>query len=80
MYKKSADLSWPLPGGVQTVLERTLVAEYLLSKGYLASDLKELPPQVAKNLVAEAWRFATRKLSELGLIKRYQFRMLFSLN
>ena len=67
-------------GGLHTLLERVVCAEYLLTKGYLMSDLEELPPQVAKNLVAEACRFATRRLSTLGFIERYQFGFSFSLN
>jgi hypothetical protein len=64
----------------QSLLERVMCAEYLLAKGYLMSDLEQLPPQMAKNLVAEAYRFAARRLSELGFIERYQFRLPFSLN
>jgi hypothetical protein len=67
-------------GGSQALLERAMCADYLLARGYLTSDLKELPPQVAKNLVAEARRFAARRLSALGLTERFQFRLPFSLN
>ena len=67
-------------GDSQALLERVMCAEYLLAKGYLASDLEELPAQVAKNLLAEACRFATRRLFELGFIERHQLGLPFSLN
>jgi hypothetical protein len=51
--------------GPQSTLERTLIAEYLLSQGYLTSELKELPPLVAKRLKGEACRFAALRLAEI---------------
>ncbi len=80
MSEKSVDLDLLLAGNSQSILERTLVAEFLLGKGYLTSDLEVLPPQVAKSLMGEAYRFAARRLSELGFIERFQFRLPFSLN
>lgn len=52
-----------LAEGRQSLLERALIAEYLLSQGYLKSDLKELPPGVAKRLMVEASRFASLRLA-----------------
>jgi hypothetical protein len=80
MSEESIDTDLLFAGGSHALLERIICTEYLLTKGYLPSDLEELPPQVVKNLVAEACRFATRRLSELGFIERYQFGMPFSLN
>ena len=80
MSEKSIHNNLPFAGDSHTLLERVICAEYLLTKGYLTSDLEKLPPQVAKNLIAEACRFATRRLSELGFIERYQFGLSFSLN
>jgi hypothetical protein len=80
MSEKSIHNNLLFAGGLHTLLERVMCAEYLLAKGYLLSDLEELPPQVAKNLVAETCRFATRRLSKLGFIERYQFGFSFSLN
>lgn len=80
MSKEIMDTDLLFAGGLQTLLERVICAEYLLAKGYLTSDLDELPPQVAKSLVAVACRFATRGLSELRFIERYQFGFSFSLN
>ena len=80
MFKKSINLNWLLPGVSQTFLEHIMCTEYLLAKGYLMSELEKLPSQVAKKLVAEACRFAARRLSGFGFIERYQFRLLFSLS
>jgi hypothetical protein len=80
MLEKRFNSNLPFAGGSQALLERVMCAEYLLAKGYLASDLEELPAQVAKNLLAEACRFATRRLSELGFIERHQLGLPFSLN
>jgi hypothetical protein len=80
MSKETSDLNLFSTGGSQAVLERTLIAEYLLGKGYLMSDLKELPLQAAKNLMGEATRFAARRLAEFEFIERFQFRLPFSLN
>jgi hypothetical protein len=80
MSEQNTDTHLPFTGGSQTFLEQIMCAEYLLANGYLTTDLEELPSQVAKNLVAEACRFAARRLSGFGFIERYQFRLSFSLN
>lgn len=52
-------------GGPQATLERALIAEYLLGKGYLVSDLRQLPPDEARQLMAAACRFAGLRLAEI---------------
>jgi hypothetical protein len=47
-------------------LERILVVDYLLWQGYFPSDLDHLPDEQAKSLLKEAYRFARRKVYELG--------------
>lgn len=71
-----------LAEGPQSLLEHTLIAEYLLGQGYLTSDLKDLPPQVAKRLMAEACRFAALKLAEIDakVEFRQKIRLPISLN
>jgi hypothetical protein len=71
-----------LAGGQQSLLERTLIAEYLLCKGYLLSELNGLPPQVAKSLMREARRFAALKLAEIDRKSEFsqKFRLQISLN
>jgi hypothetical protein len=80
MFEENTDANLSFTRGSRTFLEHVMCAEYLLAKGYLMSDLEELPSQVAKNLIAEACRFTARRLSELGFIERCQFRLSFSLN
>jgi hypothetical protein len=82
MPDETADLNRLFVGSPQTVLERTLTAEYLFSKGYLMSDLRELPPQVATSLMLEACRFAALRLAEIeSKAELYQkFRLPISLN
>ena len=65
MYGEAIDLHRLFAKGPQTVLERTLIAEYLLSRGYLMSDLKELPAKAAKRLMREACRFTALRLTEI---------------
>jgi hypothetical protein len=68
--------------GPQSLLERTLIAEYLFCKGYLMSDLNELPTQVAKSLMSEACRFAALRLAEIDAKAEFRqvIRLSLSLN
>lgn len=59
----------------QATLERALIAEYLLGKGYLVSDLKGLPRPVAKRLMKEACRFATLRLAEIESRDQFQHKI-----
>ena len=56
----------------QSTLERKLIADYLLSKGYTLTDLEKLPKQEAKNLMGKACIFASLKLAEIE--SRSKFR------
>lgn len=80
MSEKSIHNNLLFAGDSHTLLERVICAEYLLTKGYLTSDLEVLPPQVAKSLMDEAYRFAARRLAEFEFIDSFQFRLPVSLN
>jgi len=82
MYGKAIDLHRLFAEGPQTILERTLIAEYLFGNGYLMCDLKELPPQVVKSLMWEACRFAALRLAEIEAKAELcqKFRLPISLN
>jgi hypothetical protein len=80
MSEENSNTDLPFTGGSQTFLERVMCTEYLLAKGYLMSELEQLPSQVAKSLLAEACRFAAHRLSKLGFAERYQFEFSFSFN
>ena len=82
MTAAARNLNQFVTGGPQAILERMLIAEYLLTKGYLISDLKDLPPQVAKSLMTEACRFAVLRLAEIEARDKFQqkIRLPISLN
>ncbi len=68
--------------GSQTILERTLVAEYLLSQGYIVSELGRLAPQKARILAQDACQFAALRLAEIesGNNFPWEIRIHISLN
>lgn len=55
-----------------SILEQALITEFLLAKGYLRSELKDLPDQEARLLMIEACRHAALRLAEIEA--RAQFR------
>ena len=56
----------------ESSLERKLIAEYLLGKGYQMSDLKKLPELQMTSLMKEACRYAALRLAEIE--SRSKFR------
>jgi galactitol-specific phosphotransferase system IIB component len=52
-------------GKAHSTMEKTLLEEYLNSQGYSLSDLKNLPVEQAKALMAEACKYASLKLSQI---------------
>lgn len=62
-----------LPVLPESIIERTLISNYLLGKGYLLCDLQYLPTEDADRLYEEACRFAKQEahkvLSEISLTK-----------
>lgn len=51
--------------GPQSAMERTLLEEYLQSKGYSFKDLCNLPEEKAKILMIEACKYASLKLAQM---------------
>jgi hypothetical protein len=51
--------------GPQSKMEKTLLEEYLQSKGYRFSDLCKLPEEEAKTLMIEACKYASLKLAQV---------------
>ena len=49
----------------QSVLERKLIAKYLLTKGYRLSDLRNLPEEERKILMKEACSYAAVRLANI---------------
>jgi hypothetical protein len=54
-------------------LERKLIAEYLLSKGYRKSDLQNMPEDQRKALMKEACIYAAMKLANIEA--KFKFRL-----
>jgi hypothetical protein len=51
--------------GPETALEKQLVADFLLEKGYRMEDLHKLPAEQVTALMTEACRYASLKLAEI---------------
>jgi hypothetical protein len=81
MSEETIDLNLLFAGDTHSVLERTLMAEYLLAHGYLESDLERLPVKEAKSLLSEAFEFSARRLLEFEFTDRFhgRFRLPFSM-
>ena len=47
------------------VLEKALMEEYLHERGYSLEKLKELPKEMAEQLMKEATRYASLKMEEI---------------
>jgi hypothetical protein len=56
----------------QSSLERQLISDYLMEKGYRLETLKILPRNQVKKLMTEACTYASLKLAEIEA--RSQFR------
>ena len=65
MSGKRSDLDAFFTRPVSLTLERVLVMDYLLAQGFLPCDLQDLPPEQVAALLAEARRFAIRKLADV---------------
>jgi hypothetical protein len=65
MSAKWSDLEGFLARPTTLTLERILVMDYLLSRGFLPCDLRYLPPKQAAALFAEACRFARLNLDKI---------------
>jgi hypothetical protein len=82
MYGETIDPNYFTTKGPQSVLARTFLAEYLLSEGYLVSELDELPPKIARKLIRKAFRITALRLTEIESIDKFpwEIRLIVSLN
>ena len=60
-----SNLNGFLPALPISMIERALIADYLLSQGYLLCELQYLAAQDAKRLYEEARQFARKKASKV---------------
>ncbi|MDX1665088.1 MAG: hypothetical protein R3272_14950 [Candidatus Promineifilaceae bacterium] len=54
-----------LQNGPQSALERTLIQDYLMEKGYRLADLRRLPPEERRRLMKDACQYASLKLATI---------------
>jgi N-acetylglutamate synthase-like GNAT family acetyltransferase len=52
-------------------LEASLIAEFFAERGFTMQDLKQLPPEEARQLRIEASKYATARLAELEARARF---------
>lgn len=72
MFADPGNLDQYISGGPQSPLERSYIEDYLREKGYRLSDLKNLPPGEASELMKEACLYASLRLAEIEA--REEFR------
>ncbi|UCH58894.1 MAG: hypothetical protein JSV61_11830 [Anaerolineales bacterium] len=65
MKKNTFDVDRCAGEGPQSTLEKKLIEEYLIEKGYRMDDLHNMPEVQAKALMQEACRYASLKLAEV---------------
>jgi hypothetical protein len=56
----------------ESALERKLIEEYLLNKGYQKTDLRGLPAQEVSSLMKEACRYASLRLAEIEARSKFR--------
>jgi hypothetical protein len=59
----------------ESSLERKLIAEYLLSKGYKMSDVRNLPEPEMIRLMKEACRYAALRLAEIESKSKFRHKL-----
>ncbi len=79
MSQETMDPNHLFMEGPQSVLERTFVAEYLLIKGYLLSDMDSLLPEVASDLLKEACKFTAVRLADMESMDTFPWEIRFSI-
>ena len=79
------DISEPehqFSGCTQIFFENILIAEYLMSQGYLVSELRKLSPAITTRLILESNRYAAVQLAKIETRDKIQqkFRLSVCLN
>jgi hypothetical protein len=55
----------------EAALEAALIVEYLREHGYCMAEMRELPPEQCKQIMTEAVRYASARLTEVGTRARF---------
>ena len=58
--------------GPQSKMEKTLLEQYLKTRGYSFKDLCDLPEEEAKSLMIEACKYASLKLAQVESAARFR--------
>ena len=58
--------------GPQSKMEKTLLEQYLKTRGYSFKDLCDLPEEEAKTLMIEACKYASLKLAQVESAARFR--------
>jgi hypothetical protein len=61
----------------ESSLERQLIAEYLLSKGYQKADVRNLPEEQRKALMTEAIVYAALRLANIEAKSKFRQKIRF---
>ena len=80
MFEKTNNQNLFAVEGPQSVLVRTFFAEYLLFKGYLVSDLDQLPAIVAQSLITEAYQFTQLRVADMASNERFPWETGFTIS
>lgn len=82
MFDRTINPDWLTAEDPHSLLERTVVAEYLFIRGYLIEELINYPHQVVNSLMRKACHFAEIKLAEIEHkdIFQQKFRLPLHLN
>lgn len=72
MFERHFDFEECLDKGIESVLERELMGEYLQSRGYQWIDLKSMDKEDACALMREASKYASIHLAEIEAKARFR--------
>lgn len=72
MITKKVDQDRNLTECLHSNLERQLIAEYLLGKGYRPTDLRKLPKEERKVLMKEACLYAAVRLANIEAKSKFR--------
>jgi Fe-S-cluster-containing hydrogenase component 2 len=67
-----SEMNESIRNGPQSKMEKTLLEQYLKTRGYTFKDLCDLPEEEAKSLMIEACKYASLKLAQVESAARFR--------
>ena len=67
-----SEMNESIRDGPQSKMEKTLLEQYLQTRGYSFKDLCDLPEEEAKSLMIEACKYASLKLAQVESAARFR--------